>query len=70
MTQINQKRGRDWPIFKRLFDFIKYGQMPASFWFIFVLFSFPQQVQFHFQQYRLKKAQMVCLEFKAEAAGW
>ena len=44
--------------------------MPASFWFIFVLFSFPQQVQFHFQQYRLKKAQMVCLEFKAEAAGW
>ena len=34
---------------------LKYGLIPASFSFIFVLFSFQNQLQFQCQQYNLKK---------------
>ena len=44
--------------------------LTGTFLFIFILSAFQQQYHFQFQQYKLKKAQMVRLGFEPGAVGW
>ena len=63
----NQCTSNAWKHSLIVFFFFKNGPIPASFSVYFRLFN---TLQFKFNKFKLKKAQMVCLGFEPGAAGW